>query len=370
MTQISAAENLIIDVAPDRWRLIHNGQETSPRVIAEAAYEKPFRYIAGFGRTRRLPAEGALPVDYIREVVVGWSAQDEAWHLGLLLARDLAEARGSRWCELARWPDPDQTVFAALAREAGETLAQTLNRPFDLIRPRGVAATPEPPPLPELPVVAGVWTLNAAPAESGSSALIFTRARRWVTSRLMRGLWYGFLAVVYVGLSVATLQTDLALPNAGTMLPNPELLPYLGLAVAVLLVGMIIAILYELLTQPDRVIVDPATRSIAAYRGTGERWRVPLDRLQAVYVTQVVNRRGKKRTLYHGELNLHMVDGAFKKALEQLDQEDIEAEVHVPAQDGVFALDRFTVQSPLQAAGLHIAESLGGLPCYYDQRTR
>lgn len=371
MTQISAAENLLIDITPNRWRLIQNGENgTQPRVLVEANGDPAFRYTAGFGRSRRLPGDGSLPIDYVREVVLGWSAQDEAWHLGFLLAKDMAEARGSRWCEIVHWPDPDQTVFAELAREAGETLAQTINRPFDLIRPRSAPAVEPPPDLPALPLVAGVWSLQPTTTAAGTSALVFVRASRWLVGRIFRAVWYLFLAVIYVALSIATLETDLALPNAGTMLPNPELLPYLGIGVAVLLVGMVGYILIEIFTQPGRIIVDPAQRIVAAYRGSRQRWLVPADDVQAVYVTQVVNKRGKKRSIYHGELNLLLKDNRFKKLFEHTEQEELPGETSGPAQDGVTPLDRYTMRGQFHAAGLYVAEALGSLPCWYDQRTR
>ncbi len=372
MTQISAAENLLIDIIPNRWRLVHAGENGStPRVLVEATRETPFRYTTSFGRARRLPADGSLPALYIREVVLGWSAQDESWHLGLLLVKDMAETRGSRWCEIVHWPDPDQTAFAELAREAGESLAQTLNRPFDLIRPRNVPAAADPPPdLPELPLNAGLWTLESAGADHQTDGVVFVRAGRWMTGRIFRVVWYLFLAIVYIALSLATLQTDLALPNAGTMLPNPELLPYLGLGVAALLFGMIGYILIEMLSYPDRIVADATTHSVSAYRGRGERWRVSIDQLQAVYVTQVVNKRGRRRNIFHAELNLYLTDGTFKQMLQHVEQEELPGETQGPAQDGVTPLNRHSIHGDLQAAGLYVAEALGNIPCWYDQRTR
>src|SRR5690606_40996963 len=53
--------------------------------------------------------------------------------LGLLLEMELAQERGSRWCEIAHWPDPSTTVFQELAARAGESLAQVTTRPFHLV---------------------------------------------------------------------------------------------------------------------------------------------------------------------------------------------------------------------------------------------
>ena len=289
MNRISAAENMIIETGPDSWRLIASGEAGEERGLLEATVDRQVRYTEAFARSRRLPAEGRLPAPYVVQVVLGWSANEETWRLGLLLAPDIADPRGSRWCELARWPDPEATVFEDLARESGMGLAQILNRPFNFIPPqRRPETAPEPePPLPGLPLTIGGWSL-----ESGANdTLAFIRSGKWSRRRMTRAVWYTFWMIVYVVLSVTTLNSDLALPNAGAMLPNPDLLPYLGLATAVGLILMILYTLYELLTAPDRIEVDPRTAQITALRSGRQRWRVNAGEIESVYVTQVVNKR-------------------------------------------------------------------------------
>ncbi len=371
MRRIAAAENLLIDMDSAHWRLLTNpnSDPNGERIIVEANAGEPLRYIPVFATTRRLPKSGTLSVDYIREVVLGWSNTDEAWHLGLLLGHDLAEARGSRWCEIAYWPDPDTTVFIDLAREAGETLAQTLSRPFELIPPRPRTVVDAPPvPLPDLPINCGLWMLERP---ESSETLQFVRSRSWTVSRLLRAAWYTLWVVVYIILSVSTLSTDLALPNAGTMLPSPQILPYLGLVAAIVLIGMILYIFYELLTLPDRIVVDPQRRVIAALKGTQTRWQVSGDELQSVYVTQVVNKSGKKRAIYQAELNLHLGGGSFQRVIDQSQQEEMPMPVgEKTAVDGIYLLQRGQMLSDFQAAGLYVAETMGNLTCWYDQRVR
>jgi hypothetical protein len=371
MSQIFAAENQIIDYDAQRWRLLINSNGAGPRVVVEAAPGMPLRYVPSFANTRRLPQGGALPVDYVVQVVLGWSNHDEAWHLGLVLNRDLADTRGSRWCEIAHWPDPDTTTFIDLARQAGETLAHTLDRPFVVIPPRiDRAAPPPPPPLPDLPLSCGLWTLERVqPAD----VIQFTRSRRWATSRLTRMVWYAFWVVVYVLLAVTTLNTDLALPNAGTMLPNPELLPYLGLLAAGVLVLMTLYMLGELFTRPNRIVLDFDGRSIAALRGDRERWRYTDRDVQSVYVTHVVQRKGRRRIVQQSELNLHFGGGRFRQVLQQAEQDDLleAAENGVLVEDeAVVPLARGASVTDYQSAALYVAEALGGVPCWYDQRLR
>jgi hypothetical protein len=370
MDRISAAENLIIKMRPNHWRLLVGGETRgNEHVLVEAVNGQPLRYAAEFATSRRMPKNGELPVEYISQVVLGWSQDDESWHLGLVLAPDLAEARKSRWCALAHWPDPDGNVFIDMAQQAGTSLANALGRPFHLVpmRRRPEPAPPPEPPLPELPLTVGTWKLERrTPAH-----LQLLRSSRWSVSRLTRATWYTSLSVVYVVLSTATLNTDLALPNAGTMLPNPEMLPYMGLVVAVMLILMTLYILYELIARPDRIVIDGERGRIVALRGNRKRWTLQRDQLQGVYVTQVVNRRGKKRKIYHGEINFLLGKKRFFRLIEQPEREEPRREEYEEAaEEAVTSLTAFDVQDDLQAAGLHIARTLGDLPAWYDQRIR
>lgn len=375
MNQISAAENYVIDFENGRWRLTsaNNSDDNLRKVMVEAISGQPLRYVTSFASTRRLPREGMLDVDIVRQVVLGWSQHDESWHLGLLLRHELADQRGSRWCELAYWPDPDQAVFADLAREAGSALADVLDRPLNVIPPRErpVKVEAPPAPLPDLPLICGDWLLDR---ELDGRALVYTRSSRWVRSHVFRVLWYLLWVVLYVILSIATLNTDLALPNAGTMLPNPELLPYIGLGAAIILFGMALYALREIFRSPDRIVVDPESATIAALRGSNAHWQYHANDLQSVYVTQVVSRKGKKkRTISHSELNLHLGGGDFRQLFQHPDQETIipiEEDEPKVAEEGIIPLKRDQIRTDVQAAALYTAEALGGLPAWYDQRTQ
>ncbi len=365
MNQISAADSITIDIEPERWRLIFS-TEYEKQVIAEANAGQPLRYASDFASTRRLPATGALPVDHVQQVVLGWSGKDESWHLGLILGPELAEARGSRWCEMARWPDPDTTLFVNIAEQAGKSLAQTIERPFHLVSPHPKEKSQQSP-LPELPLKFGLWTFKRE-----GEQLTFKLSRKWSVYKLGRILWYSVWLVIYILLSIATLTKGLALPNAGTMLPNPGLLPYLGLGAAVILVGLIIYHLGQWLTEPNSIVITPQTLSVSALRSGRERWSVQASDVQSVYVTQVVSKDEGKQAIQHGELNLHMGGGEFFFVLEHGQEEEPEEVWRdgAPSGEMVVQLTGDTAKTDLLAAGLHIAESLGGLPCWYDQRLK
>lgn len=369
MTRIAAADNLTIDYTPERWRLSLNG-EFQERVVAEAAPGRPLRYIPGFADRRRLPPE-ALDREQIKQVVLGWSGSDQAWHLGLLLMPDLAEQRGSRWCEIARWQDPAATEYAAAAEHAGRALADALNRTFRLIPPQVQReSAPARLALPALPLKVGIWTLNR---EGDGETLALTRHSRWLIARLLRIGWYGLWMVVYVVLSVATLTVKLALPNSGTLLPNPAVLPLLGLATGLILFVLILKNLLDILVQPGRIVLDPVNRTIAAYTGSTRRWMFRADQLQAVYVSQVMGKRRNRRVVYHGEINLQLDERQFHPVIVQENEEERlerSATGEKALHQDVLPLEVAGIDTDMQAAGLHIARALGDLPCWYDQRVQ
>lgn len=358
MDRITAADNLTIELVEDRWRLVANGGHER-HILVEAQPGKPLRYINGFATSRRLPEVGALPSEHIQRVVLGWSNNDEAWHLGLVLNAELAEVRGSRWCEMASWPDPGRDVYAAAAQRAGEALAQTITRPFYLAPLRREAPAR---PLANPPFSLGDWIFEQR-AENG---FILARKRGWKGVLLRRTLWYAIWVVVYIILVVTTLS--------GIIAPaNPPFLPYLGILSALILVGLIIKSLYRFFTWPDRMVIDGSSQSIRALRGKQVRWRYQHAGIQSVYVSQVLGkvRRGDTQsgpTAYYGELNLQLADGTFWYIMNIDDPQEVEPVDVTLAEDEVVAeLTSQNYHSELQAAALYIARALD-VPCRYDKR--
>ena len=364
--RISAADNFSIEIEPERWRLIANGNGTAGEsVVVEASPGRPLRYIAGFGRTRRLPDSGALPVEHIQRVVLGWSHQDEAWHLGFVLATELAQARGSRWCEIVRWPDPETDVYEELALRAGKNLAQAVSRPFYLVPPQTEAAPAAAPALPltpartlpEPPFTFDLWTFE----RTDGDRFQLVRSRAWALTGVRRILWYGLWTAVYVLLVVTTL-------TAGIAPSRPEWLPYLGIVSAGILVLLILRNMVNLLTQPNRIVIESGRRSVRGLVGEQEWWRVAADQIESVYVSQVVGKGRQGRASQYGELNLYRLDGKFQRIL------SVEQTVDLPADaadtfdnEAVVELTADNAFTPLQAAAVYIAQALG-VTCYYDNR--
>jgi hypothetical protein len=167
--------------------------------------------------------------------------------------------------------------------------------------------------------------------------------------------------VAYFVLSIVTLTGVIALPK-------PEFLPYLGLVVGVFLIGMMLYTFFELVSRPSRVCID--NNGVEGQRGKNTAWQVPKESIDSVYVSEVVNRKGKKRVIYHGEINLHLKDGSFRNVLEQPHTiEEDHAPVAAMVEDSVTPLTLYNAYTDLQMAGLHVAQTLG-IECQYDQRVK
>lgn len=382
MTQIPAAEHIVIDLLPESWQL---REENNPNPMA-AATANGLHYSLRFGMTRRLPEAGQLPPSDILQVVLGWQKRDQAWHLGLVVGPELAQMRNSRWCELAYWVDPAQTSHRQAAQAAGTALGDMLNVPFQMIPPKDAPETVQPqlqpPPLPDLPLAFGLWsmrmvklgeqTVRGVPV--GGRQLLIVRSSKWALTRVTRMMWYGFWAIVYTILSIATLTSDLALPNAGTLLPNPQLLPYFGLATAAVLVLLVLYNLYDMLTRYNVIIVDPDDASISAWRKRRMKWRFTGADVKSVYVSELVKKRSDDPTTEHGEINLQIGDKQFQFVLQQGDivsNENAPDDVERPRRTNeVIPLRRGDAHTDLQAAAQYIADTLGDLPVWYDMRVK
>lgn len=374
--QVSAADNLVVAFNSTAWQL-RNGKN-APMLHADA---DGLRYNAQFASSRRLSSTGLLTNGDILQVVLGWQRSDETWHLGVVLSPDLAAVRGSRWCELVHWPDPEQVVFEELAQETGRNLAAALHVPFRFIPPKPVEAPLPLPSLPALPLRAGLWSFQPVESDKqkyGFAArdgqFVIQRAALWKRQRYTRILWYTLWVIIYAALSTATLTSDLALPNAGTLLPDPHWLPYLGLLTAAGLILLIFYQLYQIRSQPDTILIDPAEKSVSAWAGKDLRWSMSVQEVQSVYVSEVVKRKAEDISSEHGELNLHLGTGKFHFVFQQGEPENQALRYDAPEKparqtDIVRQLTRYSVTSDLQAMGLYMAEALG-LPCWYDMRVR
>jgi len=365
MDRISAADNLTIEMQTDRWRLLVNGDQEE-RIVVEAQAGKPLKYISGFGKSRRLPDNGSLPVEHIQRVVVGWSNQDESWHLGLVLGAELAQARGSRWCEVARWPDPEINAYSDAASRAGEALAQAVTRPFYLVPADAEekSAAPAAPsrPLPDLPLSLQTWTFERGSGDQFQ----FVQAKSQSRAAVRRILWYSFWTIVYIVLVVTSFTSGIAPAK-------PDFLPYLGVLSAVMLVVLIISNIYHLLVDPNRIVVDASTRTIRALRGRRERWGFSADQLQSVYVTLVTGKTNPKKGdlkqhVHYGELNLQLANGDFHYILDLEQGGTFTPDpAHVGDEETVVSLTSDNAYTDIQAVGVYVAQALS-LPCWYDRR--
>ncbi len=374
MTRIAVSANSLVDYSPDRWRLIKVDDRKAPTLVLEAKRNAPLRFDAYFAASRDLPESGEILEADLGQVVLGWSNESESWQLGLTLSPEISLARSSRWFEILRFTHPDPARYEETASRLGKALAQAMDIPF-ASTDAGIVAEPEPEPIPliDLPLSLGMWRLQ--PADDGGE-LRLLREKRWLQGRLRQVGWYGLWTVVYLWVSIATLNSELGLPIAGTLIPNPAWLPYLGLVVAALLALAIARQIMIVLREPDALLINPWERTVGAWRGDKQLWKVKAGGVQSVYASEIVKKRGRRPTILHGEINLHLLDGSFLSLM--IDREKI-VDALLPGNDptaekkrpeGVHVLEPAEATTALQAAAIHIALSLGELPVWYDRRLR
>ena len=395
MERISAASNLVIEVQPQSWRLLVNGNEKE-RVLVEAVPGEPLRYGATFGSRRHLPESGILPREDIQSVVLGWSEKDDSWHLGLVLKGNLVDERGSRWCGLAHWHDPLANQYLKTASEAGQTLAHQVGRPFTVIPPHGsegvpmngavapmgtmgsmnaedgaptriqvttMEPAPEAIPQPELPFTFDLWTLRQADA----THLVLELSPSWGRGKLIRVAWN----IIWLGVFIVLVMTTLI---SGIALPRPEILVYLGIASIIVLVIVILYGLIDTATHINRIVFEKA--GVRWLRGKRVRKTLPIDQIQEVYVSQIVSKiskRGKssqQRAVQYGELNLLLKDGKFRSLLTEHQTDDIIPVTDDPInEEAIVPLTVYIARTHLQSSALKIADVLG-VGVEYDKRLK
>ncbi|MBK9121925.1 MAG: hypothetical protein IPM16_02215 [Chloroflexi bacterium] len=363
-TVVSADQSVSVELHPDRWVAVDLA-EGLRRVIFEAVIDGTLTSSPQFNRLQKLPA-GGVTLNELKSVVLGWSPTLMAWQLGFVVKPELAAQRMSRWVELVRWQDEDGARHNLAANRAAQALARVTRLPLKVIPPKALPsddAPAEPVPLPPLPIDLGTWELHQA-----GDVLEFALAGRWRRSRVGRILWYGLWTVVFIAVSVLSLTVELALPNAGTLLPAPHLLPYMGIFVATILVFLIIKNSVEIARQPTRIVVDPATSSISARLGRRTTWAVPSRAIDSVYVSEVLSHRGKRLMSQHAEINLRVGPESFRHMLTIEDELDLGAKNGHKIKNAVEPMADDDADTPLSNAAIYVSRALGNVPIWRDQR--
>ncbi len=378
MARIAISSNSMVDYSLDRWRLIQVDDAAEPKLLLEAKAGAPLRFNGYFAVSRDLPETGEILKADLGQVVLGWSTESTSWQLGITLSPEISLARSSRWFEVLRFTDADPGSYEETATQLGKALAQALDLPF-ISTEESIEEEPEPEPIPlvDLPLELGMWRLQPVSSKGGGEGeLQLLRDKRWLRGKLRQIAWYGLWTAIYLWVSIATLTNDLGLPLAGTLIPNPAWLPYLGIAVAALLVIAILRLVWIILREPDAMIINPWEKTISAWRGAQQLWRVKAGNVQSVYASEVVKKRGRRHTVFHSELNLHLLDGSFMPVLVDKDKiidgllPGVDPQAEKNRADGVIVLEPAEVTTALQASAAHIALSLGELPVWYDRRLR
>ena len=130
----------------------------------------------------------------------------------------------------------------------------------------------------------------------------------------------------------------------------------------------------QIMQEPDTLVISAGKQNISALRVDDLRWQVDAGQVQSVYASELVKERGRRPMVFHGEINLQLIDGSFQRLLVEDDKRtdallpgcDSESEKNRPI--GVSLLEPEGVSTTLQAAAVHVAVCLGDLPVWYDRR--
>lgn len=342
---IRAAHNLTIELSPTSWRLYNGSAQTDPPETVIALLEARDGTITtspAFAKARRLPADGQLDRADVARVVVGWAPESGNWHLGLLLNPVPEDGDRLRWCGLASWPSGPASEFVTQAKIAGQSLARIIDRPFRLVPPKGIDGTlqrtqpiqptdrlePSEAPQPVTPLAPQAppfefesWRFTATPA-----GYLWRRPGRWRVGVAVRAVIYLALAGGFLFLGVGTLTSGMADVN-------PPWLPWIGIAVGIILAALSVQQVWRLLTIRD-VLLDTNAREVRCRVGLAgrTRWRVPFDAVQHVLISQTPSRsegravrKGASTTIggapprIRQKVWLHLYDGQRFRCVAALD---------------------------------------------------
>ncbi|MBN1680071.1 MAG: hypothetical protein JW966_07250 [Anaerolineae bacterium] len=297
---IYAAHNLTIEFDLTRWALLNGArQPDQPNTLPPLVEARPDRIVCSqaFAKARQIPGEGQLiPADVAR-VVVGWAPESRNWRMGLLIAARPETNYQMRWCGLASWPSGATTEHFDEAKQAGQSLARVIGRPFHLVPAptRAVNLISDTQPLQATAPMMSVdmaplrlmiepktppfefenWSLNAVPR-----GLIWQHDTRWVLGAALRVPVLAILSVLFFVLGIGS-QTS------GMASVEPAWLPWAGLAVGAALVVMTVLHFRSLLVTSD-IVIDSTVREVRCQsRFLGiTRWRVPFAEVAYVLVSQ------------------------------------------------------------------------------------
>ncbi|MBI5957730.1 MAG: hypothetical protein HY866_03275 [Chloroflexi bacterium] len=320
MSTIRAAHNLTIEFDLTTWRLVNGSRlpdhpETALALVEAHATE--IICLPAFAHARQLYAERLAPPDVAR-VVVGWAAETRNWHLGLLMAARPETGYKTQWCSLAIWPSSAASDFAEPARQAGQSLAQLINRPFFLVPPPSEQRTRlteetiplmptrrlEPAaielPTPQIELRQPPFEFENTQMLSVPRGYVWQKRAQWIVAAGGRAIGLLVLAGAFLVLGFGTETADLAAVNPGW-------LPFLGMVVAVLLFGLSLQTFGQFLNVTD-VILDTTMQEVRCQnRLLGRvRWRLPFESVEYVLLSHTpAQPQGRKGS-----------DGSMKIALE------------------------------------------------------
>ncbi|HRE46444.1 MAG TPA: hypothetical protein PLD47_01860 [Aggregatilineales bacterium] len=331
---------------------------------------------ADFARARRLPS--ALSPDGVQMVVTGYAAEDNTWHVGIILTPPLAAERGGRWCGLAVWAAAD----SAAARDAGESLAGILQRPFRYVPPQPTVPdvadedepdeddqpareAPPPPPLLPLPIdLSGEYVLALDPPQT----LILRRPSAWRRGGIIRTVVLALLVPVFAYLSLGAV-TSIFAPV------QPEWLPYVGVLITLILVVLAVRQGAEVFRDVHVSVDGRAGLLRRQTRGRRILAQSPFEGIDYLLLSQTINRRqntdderGSGALRFSAEVWLHAYSSrrGFIPLCQVSDSPGLMAHAAAEREDRRI-LDLREIATPAHHAAAHLA-ALMNVPVYLETR--
>jgi hypothetical protein len=354
MPTITADRNLLIEFDEVRWHM-RLPQLASDMLVIEAT-SGGIAYHAKFGAARRLPAAGVLLSEDVTDVLVGWSADDSAWHVGLLLSDSLSSGRNSRWVELASWPANQE----ADADAAGSALARVLSKPYRLITAEESAQSKRTASARSLPLTFGEWRVSEE-----FSGLQWSRTPQWRNDMLLRSLFFLALTPLFGVLSIGALTSPYARVQ-------PEWLPLVGIALALIMLYSALMSLRAILRSPVTLIDTRLSIMRQSRRGSQKMVQSPFEGLQYALISHTVSRRQAMpavpdRDFAVFEVWVHLAS-TRRGFIEVCHSENVEGEIARGVTiDTRRPFDSAVIDSPAHYAALRTAQAIG-VPVFVEAR--
>ena len=376
MDIIPVTPEISVELDSTRWRLVQdydNGKSLRTLVDADASSIKFHPVLAETYQLSSVDVENTRIV----KVVLGWTPQDQHWHLGLYV--NGGSGGELSWCRLTTWTSEQM----AQAKSAGEALSQIINSPFHLVDANinndeeasslmedatqpSMQTSPQKIHPVSMPIQVGDWMLRAVP-----QGIAWQLTGSWMMRQVVHILFFAGTFALFLVLGAGALRSGLAPVT-------PEWLPLIAFAIALVLVYSMFDNIWQLIMK-RQVIVDKLNREVRCERVLSGivDWRVDFDSIEYLLISQEparpLGRKSRDAPMQIAQdswIHLYAKDNFF--LLSEI--EDVEGKSwhwetvrRRSSADERMALDLTEYDTPLHHAVMELANSIG-IKAYVDIR--